>query len=171
MAPTIISVRVAGWPQILVILAALFSLGQTKLLPAAVAQQTETPAARPLPDIPTLLRDVAKNQQILEGLRQLYTCHLSEEQDKVDSHGNVKSRTIKDYDVFYIGDQAALHLLATDGKPLTSSAKKDADGRPISPAIRKSGLKKKKRTKRGFPISSAPSFSRIRAAKPFAVTK
>ena len=94
--------------------------------PPPQAHASATPQ-RPLPDISALLRDVAKNQQILEELRQLYTCHLSEEQDKVDSHGNVKSRTMKDYDVFYIGDQAALHLLATDGKPLTGSAKKDAD--------------------------------------------
>lgn len=98
-------------------------------------QQTETspPLAqtradeRPLPDIPTLLRDIGKNQRALEDLRQLYTCHLSEEEDKTDSDGNVKSRTMKDYDVFYIGDEPALHLLAKDGKPLTGDEKKDED--------------------------------------------
>jgi hypothetical protein len=98
-------------------------------------QQTETslppaqPRAdeRPLPDIPALLRDIARNQQALEDLRQLYTCHMSEEEDKTDSDGNVKSRTVKDYDVFYIGDEQALHLLAKDGKPLTGDEKKDED--------------------------------------------
>jgi hypothetical protein len=82
---------------------------------------------RPLPDIPTLLRDIAKNQQVLEDLRQLYTCHLSEEEDKTDSDGNVKSRTMKDYDVFYIGEEQVLHLLAKDGKPLTGGEKKSED--------------------------------------------
>ena len=82
---------------------------------------------RPLPDIPSLLGDIAKSQQALEDLRQLYTCHLSEEEDKADSDGNVKSRTMKDYDVFYIGDQQALHLLAKDGKPLEGDEKKDED--------------------------------------------
>ena len=94
-------------------------------------QQSQAPPRaadpRPLPDIPALLRDIAKNQQALEDMRQLYTCHLSEEQDKVDSDGNVKSRELKDYDVFYIGDEAALHLLAKDGKPLTGSEKKSED--------------------------------------------
>jgi hypothetical protein len=98
-------------------------------------QQTETsspPAqpradSRPLPDIPALLRDIARNQQALEDLRQLYTCHMSEEEDKTDSDGNVKSRTMKDYDVFYIGDEQALHLLAKDGKPLTGDEKRDED--------------------------------------------
>jgi hypothetical protein len=103
---------------------------------AAAPQQTETPhpappsspaAERPLPDIPTLLRDIAKNQQALEDLRQLYTCHLSEEQDKTDSDGNVKSREMKDYDVFYVGQEAALHLLAKEGQPLTGSEKQKED--------------------------------------------
>jgi hypothetical protein len=96
-------------------------------------KQTEAPLAsprgdaRPLPDIPTLLRDVVKNQQALEDLRRQYTCHLSEEEDKVDSGGNLKSRETKDYDVFYIGDEQALHLLAKDGKPLAGTEKQDQD--------------------------------------------
>ena len=102
---------------------------------ASSPQQTETsspPAqpradSRPLPDIPALLRDIARNQQALEDLRQLYTCHLSEEEDKTDSDGNVKARTMKDYDVFYIGDEQALHLLAKDGQPLTGDRKQSED--------------------------------------------
>jgi hypothetical protein len=100
---------------------------------AALAQQAANSSAnpqpnqRPLPDIPALLRDIAKNQQALEDLRQLYTWHLSEEEDNTDSDGNVKSRTMKDYDVFYIGDEQALHLLAKDGKPLTGDEKKSED--------------------------------------------
>jgi hypothetical protein len=99
------------------------------------AQQPNDSAAqsqfdqRPLPDIPTLLRDIAKNQRVLEDLRTHYTCHLSEEEDKTDSDGNVKSRTVKDYDVFYIGQEQVLHLLAKDGKPLTGGEKKDEDER------------------------------------------
>ena len=84
---------------------------------------------RPLPDIPALLRDVEKNQAALEELRTLYTCHLAEEQDKTDSDGNVKSREMKDYDVFYIGDEEVLHLLAKDGKPLTGDEKQKEDDR------------------------------------------
>jgi hypothetical protein len=82
---------------------------------------------RPLPDIPTLLRDIGKNQRALEDLRKLYTCHLSEEEDKMDSDGKVKSRAVKDYDVFYIGDEQVLHLLAKDGKPLTGGEKQSED--------------------------------------------
>jgi hypothetical protein len=112
----------------------IFLFAASARIAAPLPQQTETPPpvqpladSRPLPDIPTLLRDIIKNQRVLEDLRQLYTCHLAEEQDNVDSDGNVKSREKKDYDVFYVGDEAALHLLAKDGKPLAGSEKKDED--------------------------------------------
>ncbi len=101
----------------------------------ASQEQTEAPSAQPraadhpLPDIPTLLRDIGKNQRVLEDLRRLYTCHLSEEEDKMDSGGQVKSRSVKDYDVFYIGREQVLHLLAKDGKPLAGGEKKDEDER------------------------------------------
>ncbi len=95
----------------------------------SAAQSQPSPDTRPLPDIPTLLLDIQKNQSALEDLRKNYTCHLSEEDDKTDSDGNVKSRTVKDYDVFYIGDEQVLHLLAKDGKPLVGDDKKREDDR------------------------------------------
>jgi len=93
---------------------------------AAAPKQTQTDA-RPLPDISTLLRDVAKNQNALEELRKLYTAALAEEQDKVDSNGNVKSRELRDYDVFYVGHDELRHLLAKDGKPLEGDEKRSED--------------------------------------------
>jgi hypothetical protein len=117
-------------------LAIVFLIAACAQVSRSSSQQTQTPLqaqpqppedTRPLPDIPTLLRDIVKNQQTLEDLRRQYTCHLSEEQDKVDSDGNVKSRETKDYDVFYIGDEQALHLLAKDSKPLTGSEKQNED--------------------------------------------
>ena len=96
---------------------------------ASAAQSQPSQDTRPLPDIPALLLDIQKNQSALEDLRKHYTCHLSEEEDKTDSDGNVKSRTVKDYDVFYIGDEQVLHLLAKDGKPLTGDDKQNEDDR------------------------------------------
>jgi hypothetical protein len=118
-------------------LAVFFLLGLHNAPPIALAQppqandSTVQPSqdTRPLPDIPTLLLDIRKNQGAIEDLRKLYTCHLSEEEDKTDSDGNVKSRTLKDYDVFYIGDEEVLHLLAKDGKPLEGDEKQKEDDR------------------------------------------
>ena len=101
--------------------------------PAAQTQSgvplPEASDKRPLPDIPTLLLDIRKNQAAIEDLRRNYTCHLSEEEDKTDSDGNVKSREMKDYDVFYIGDEQVLHLLAKNGKPLEGDDKQKEDDR------------------------------------------
>jgi hypothetical protein len=84
---------------------------------------------RPLPDIPSLLRDIAKNQKTIEEIRKLYTCHLLEEEDKTDSDGRVTSRSAKDYEVFYIGDEEVRRLLSKDGKPLDAGQKKREDDR------------------------------------------
>jgi len=87
------------------------------------------PDERPLPDIPSLLRDIAKNQNAVEEIRKLYTCHLLEEEDKTDSDGRVTSHSSKDYDVFYIGDEEVRRLLGKDGKPLDADQNRREDDR------------------------------------------
>jgi hypothetical protein len=86
-------------------------------------------ASRPLPDIPSLLRDVNKNQDTLEEIQKQYTCHLTEEEDKTDSNTQPTTREVKEYDVFYIGGEEVRHLLEKDGKPLGADEKKKEDAR------------------------------------------
>lgn len=121
-------------PLCLAILAVAFLVALPEPIVSAQPQQGDVPAQsqpqdRPLPDIPALLRDINKNQSAVEEIRKLYTAHLSEEQDKTDSDGSVKSRSINDYDVFYIGDEEIRHLLAKDGKLLDADEKKKEDDR------------------------------------------
>jgi hypothetical protein len=84
---------------------------------------------RPLPDIPQLLRDVNQNQRAIEALQKLYTCHLSAEEEKIDSRGEVTSRSVKEYDVFYVGEDEVRRLVAKDGKPLEGDEKKKEEER------------------------------------------
>jgi len=84
---------------------------------------------RPLPDVAKLLLDIEKNQMAVENILKQYTCHLSEEEEKTDSSGLVTSRSVKEYDMFYIGEDAVRHLLAKDGKPLEGDEKKKEDER------------------------------------------
>ncbi len=79
---------------------------------------------RPLPDIAKLLLDIDKNQRTVEEILKQYTCHLSEETEKTDSNGQVTSRSVKEYDIFYIGEDEIRHLLAKDGKPLEGDEEK-----------------------------------------------
>jgi hypothetical protein len=84
---------------------------------------------RPLPDIPALLRDLNKNQKVIEQIQRQYTCHLSEEEDKRDSNGQVTSHSVKEYDIFYVADEEVRHLLAKDGKLLTPTEQHKEDER------------------------------------------
>jgi hypothetical protein len=85
--------------------------------------------SRPLPDIAQLLRDMQKNQKAVEEIVKQYTCHLSEEEERTGSNGEVTSHSAKDFDIFYVGDDEIRHLLAKDGKPLEGDEKKKEDQR------------------------------------------
>jgi hypothetical protein len=123
LAVAVCSMLVAGGPAF----AAPQAAAQVSAPQSENAAAHPEPDSRPLPDIPKLLRDVNKNQRMLEQIRKLYTCHLSEEEDKLDSNGQVKSTSVKEYDVFYVGDDEVRHLLAKDGKPLSSGEQKKED--------------------------------------------
>ncbi len=85
--------------------------------------------SRPLPDIAHLLRDLQKNQKAAEEIVKQYTCRLSEEEEKLGSNGEVSSHSVKDYDIFYAGEDEIRHLLAKDGKALEGDEKKKEDQR------------------------------------------
>jgi hypothetical protein len=69
------------------------------------------------------------NQRAIEDIQKHYTCHLSEEELKVDSKGDVTSKTVKEYDLFFVGENEVRHLLAKDGKPLDGDEKRKEDER------------------------------------------
>jgi hypothetical protein len=85
--------------------------------------------SRPLPDIGQLLRDIQKNQKATEEIVKQYTCHLSEEEEKIGSNGEVTSHEVKEYDIFYVGDEEIRRLLVKDGKPLEGDEKKKEEQR------------------------------------------
>lgn len=86
-------------------------------------------SAAPLPDIKTLIIEVSRNQKAVEEMQKQYTCHVTSEEDKVDSKGRTVSRGVKEYEVFYIGGDEVRHKVAEDGKPLAGDAKKKEDDR------------------------------------------
>jgi hypothetical protein len=83
----------------------------------------------PLPDIKSLFLEVTRNQKAVEALQKQYTCHVTTEEEQTDGKAQVKSRKIKEYEVFNIAGDEVRHLLAIDGKPLTGDEKKKEDER------------------------------------------
>ena len=82
---------------------------------------------RPLPEIKSLLLDVAKNQKAIEELQRQYTCHVVEEEEKIDSKSQITSKSTKEYDVFNCGGDEIRHLVKDDTKPLTPEQQQKED--------------------------------------------
>ncbi|HUI42931.1 MAG TPA: hypothetical protein VL523_13280 [Terriglobia bacterium] len=79
------------------------------------------PAAsgRPLPALADLLKAVDANQKALEKLVEQYTCDKTEEEFEVDSHGALKSKGVKEYQVFYLDGDEVDRLVKKDGQDLS----------------------------------------------------
>jgi len=86
-----------------------------------------TSSNRPLPDIADLLKAVDSNQKAIEKLVEQYTCDKTEEEFELDSHGNVKSKGVKEYNVFYLGGDEVDRLVKKDGHPLDAAAEQKED--------------------------------------------
>jgi hypothetical protein len=81
------------------------------------------PAAsnRPLPDIADLLKALDRNQKVIEKLVEQYTCDKKEEEFEIDSHGQVKSKGFKEYNVFYLDGDEVDRLVSKDGRALNAA--------------------------------------------------
>src|SRR5882757_6368204 len=74
---------------------------------------------KPLPDIPTLFRDVETHQKELENIRKDYMFRVVEQEDELDSDGHVKHSKTEEREVFYVGRRHISRLLSKDGVELT----------------------------------------------------
>jgi hypothetical protein len=93
------------------------------------AQDAAVPAAeRPLPDIPTLMRQVEANQRASEALERDYIFREFTRLDKLDSKDAVKKTDSRDFEIFWINGVRVARTVAKDGKPLSpEEAKKEND--------------------------------------------
>jgi hypothetical protein len=87
------------------------------------------PAAsnRPLPDIADLLKAVDRNQKAIEKLVEEYTCDKTEQEFNVDSRGELKSKAVREYDVFYLDGDEVDRLVSKDGHPLSAGEEQKED--------------------------------------------
>jgi predicted RNA-binding protein Jag len=83
----------------------------------------------PLPDVKALFLEVVKNQKAIEEMQKQYTCHVTEEEEEMDSKAQVKSRKIKESEVFNIAGDEVRRLIAKDGKPLSVEEQNKEDER------------------------------------------
>src|SRR4051812_32736065 len=96
------------------------------LMSASLVAQTPEKAAasdRPLPDLPTLFRDIVKHQKELDEIRKNYIYKESSKEEELDGNGNVKKTTLEEKETFFVGRRQVSRLISKDGKELTPSEK------------------------------------------------
>src|ERR1700728_1038295 len=86
------------------------------------------PAAAPLPDAATVLREVEAHQKELDKIRENYTFREVQTTRQLDSHGVVKKVETEEHEVFFVKGHQIEKLVRKDGKDLTADqARKEQD--------------------------------------------
>lgn len=119
---TIVADMVVSTPRLLILVAALGWLAvpasaQTKSAtePATVA----APVEKPLPDIPTLIREVEAHQKAAESIQKNYLYRSVVTEQESNGHGGIKKTSTREYDVFWIDGVPVSRLMKKDGKDLS----------------------------------------------------
>lgn len=92
------------------------------LCPLALFAQTAParPASQPpIPDVPTLLRQVVAHQRQMDSARENYTYRELEVIHQLDRHGHIQSTKTRQYRVFFVHTHEIDELIAKDGHPLS----------------------------------------------------
>ncbi len=76
-------------------------------------------SAQPLPDIAQLLKDVNQNQEQVDAFIDQYACRETEEENELEGRGQTK-KTVREYEVFYLGGEEVRRLVRKNGKDLTA---------------------------------------------------
>lgn len=97
------------------------------LLPSVLLAQpaiTRATATQPVPDAPTLLREVVAHQRQMDALRENYTYRELQVTRKLDSHGSVDSTQSAEYNVFFVHTHEIDELIQKNGHPLSAGQKR-----------------------------------------------
>ena len=78
-------------------------------------------ADRPLPDIPSLMRDVEANQRKAEATEKDYIYHSVETEQQLDSRGTVKKTTVTESDSYWLEGVPVRREVKKNGRPLSAS--------------------------------------------------
>ena len=99
------------------------------LFASTLPAQTAPPATiKPLPDIPTLMREVESRQRAAEAAEKDYIYHSVQTGQELDSHGATKKTEVNEYDVLRIDGVPVQKLVKKDGRELTpDEAKKESE--------------------------------------------
>lgn len=126
-------------------------VGQETPAPPTVVQESSVKTEdveRPLPDIPSLMQEVLKNQRKEEAVRKDYLFHEAQTSKETDGHGGVKKTETREYDIFWVGGVPVQRLVKKDGKELSADEQKKENER-IDKEVAKAKEKREKADSEG----------------------
>ena len=86
------------------------------------AQQAAAP--RPLPEIPTLMREVEQHQKELEKVRENYTYSSAQTTEDIDQNGQVKKTETEEAEDFFVNGHVIERTVKKNGKQLDEHEEK-----------------------------------------------
>lgn len=109
--------RGAGWATLLLAVTA-----------PAVRGTAQSAQARPLPDVPTLMRQVQQHQRALDKIREIYTYTSEQTTEDLDRSGHVTKTESKTGDDFFVNGHVIERTVKKNGQPLDAhDAQKEMD--------------------------------------------
>lgn len=115
--------------------------------PDAIAQ-SDAQTDRPIPDIPTLMRQVEDHLKTADQVRKDYIYHARETRQELDKGGKVKKSNTNEYDIFWINGVPVEKQTKKDGRELGPDELKKEDAR-IDKEVAKAHDKKDKAEAQG----------------------
>jgi hypothetical protein len=108
-----------------------FLLTLTGLCAAASLCPAQQPAAKqaPLPDVPTLMKQVQEHQHKLDQTRENYTYREIIETHELDKKGNVKKTESEESEIFFVNTHEIERKVKKDGKDLSANEQKKEQDR------------------------------------------
>lgn len=89
------------------------------LVAATLHAQTVAPEDKPLPDIPTLMRQVEINQKLAESVEKNYIYREDSTLNELNKSGGIKKSEERAFEIFYLDGVRVARLVRKDNKDLT----------------------------------------------------
>ena len=83
----------------------------------------------PIPDTPTLLKELQAQQRKMDQIRENYTFHRIRQVDDVDQNGSVKKTTTEEREIFFVNGRQIGRLVKKNGVNLSVSEDKSEQAR------------------------------------------
>jgi hypothetical protein len=132
----------------------------------APAQAPVKPADAPIPDIPTLMKQVQAHQRELDKVRENYTFRESQQTDDLDSNGEVKKTESEESEIFFVNGHHIERLVKKNGKDLSADEQKKEQERVVKEVNKATKLDPNKSLHEGEEISVSRILAIMKVSNP-----